>query len=131
MFLNLKILNFIFYTMYCIVYIRGERMNNQLKKGILDAYVLALIKRNDSYGYKIVQNLEPFVEMSESTLYPIIRRLEKQGCLSTYELERNGRVRKYYHITKYGIKMLEMFTNEINTLKENFDTLLERSERKY
>ena len=112
MFLNLKFFNFIFYTMYCIVYMRGERMNNQLKKGILDAYVLALIKRNDSYGYKIVQNLEPFVEMSESTLYPIIRRLEKQGCLSTYELERNGRVRKYYHITSKGLERLNEFVED-------------------
>ena len=106
-------------------------MSNQLKKGILDAYVLALLKRNDSYGYKLVQNLESFVEMTESTLYPIIRRLEKQGCLSSYTLLRNGRERKYYHITRHGINVLNKFTHEINRLKENFDILLDRSEKKY
>lgn len=106
-------------------------MSNQLKKGILDAYVLAFIKRNDSYGYKIVQNLESFVEMSESTLYPILRRLEKQGCLSTYVLKREGRERKYYHITRHGINVLNKFAHEINRLKENFDILLDRSEKRY
>ena len=105
-------------------------MSEQLKKGILDAYVLAFIKRNDTYGYKIVQNLSSFIEMSESTLYPILRRLEKQGCLTTYNLERNGRVRKYYHVTKFGTEKLYRFAHEINRLKENFDELLLRAERK-
>ena len=102
-------------------------MNEQMKKGILDAYVLAIIKRNDSYGYKIVQNLEAFVEMSESTLYPILRRLEKQGCLSTYNLERNGRIRKYYHVTEYGDKMLHSYVHEIKRLKTNLDILVSRT----
>ena len=69
--------------------------------------------------------------MTESTLYPIIRRLEKQGCLSSYTLLRNGRERKYYHITRHGINVLNKFTHEINRLKENFDILLDRSEKKY
>ena len=106
-------------------------MSEQIKKGILDAYVLAFIKRNDTYGYKIVQNLSAFIEISESTLYPIIRRLEKQGCLTSYDLERNGRKRKYYHITKYGEETLVKINDEITRLKENLDILVSRSERKW
>ena len=106
-------------------------MNEQIKKGILDAYVLAIIKRNDTYGYKIIQSLSPFIEISESTLYPIIRRLEKNGYLTVYTLERNGRCRKYYHITKYGIEMLNRINKEIKKHQENLDVLIERSNKKW
>ena len=74
-------------------------MDMQLKKGLLDVCVLAAIQKEDSYGYQIIKDMKPFIEISESTLYPILRRLEASDLLSVYTREYNGRLRKYYHIT--------------------------------
>ena len=84
-------------------------MDVQLKRGLLDACVLAAIKSEDSYGYRIIKDIGAFVEISESTLYPILRRLEEADLLSVYTTEHNGRLRKYYHITEKGIARLEAF----------------------
>ena len=70
-------------------------MDTQRKKGLLDICVLAALMREPSYGYRIVSDLEPVIDVSESTLYPILRRLEKNGSVSTYSQEHNGRLRKY------------------------------------
>lgn len=77
-------------------------MDIQLKRGSLDACVLASLLNEDSYGYKIIQSLDGVVEISESTLYPILRRLESAGCLTSYSVEHNGRLRKFYSITDAG-----------------------------
>ncbi|MDD2213768.1 MAG: PadR family transcriptional regulator [Oscillospiraceae bacterium] len=77
-------------------------MNPQLKKGLCDYCVLALLQRSDSYGYQLIKDLEPVLSLSESTLYPILRRLEQAACLSTYSREHQGRLRKYYRITPAG-----------------------------
>ena len=77
-------------------------MDIQLKRGSLDACVLASLLNEDSYGYKIIQSLNGVVEISESTLYPILRRLESAGCLTSYSVEHNGRLRKFYSITDAG-----------------------------
>ena len=77
-------------------------MDVQLKRGLLDVCVLAAIEQEDSYGYQIVKDMSPYVEISESTLYPILRRLEAASCLSVRSAEHNGRLRKYYHITPLG-----------------------------
>ena len=87
-------------------------MDIQLKRGLLDVCVLAAIKDEDSYGYKIIKDMKPYVDMSESTLYPILRRLEAANMLTVRDAVHNGRLRKYYHITSQGIKRIEDFKNE-------------------
>jgi PadR family transcriptional regulator PadR len=87
-------------------------MDVQLKKGLLDVCVLSAIKNEDSYGYKIIKDMKPYLELSESTLYTILKRLELSNMLTVRNLEHNGRLRKYYHITKSGIKRLEEFNEE-------------------
>ena len=74
--------------------------------------VLAAIKYRDSYGYQIIKDMKPYMQISESTLYPILRRLEEGKFLSVYSVEHNGRLRKYYHIEKKGMKRLNEFTDE-------------------
>lgn len=87
-------------------------MDIQLKRGLLDICVLAAIKNCDSYGYQIVKDIRPFVEISESTLYPILRRLEAAELLTVRTAEHNGRLRKYYHITDAGLSRLESFRSD-------------------
>ena len=91
-------------------------MDIQLKRGLLDVCVLAAIKSKDSYGYQIIKDMKPYVELSESTLYPILRRLEAAQLLSVHSAEHNGRLRKYYHITEQGQKRLEYFKAEWNEI---------------
>ncbi len=87
-------------------------MDIQLKRGLLDVCVLAAIKNEDSYGYQIVKDMKPYVEISESTLYPILRRLESAELLTVRKAEHNGRLRKYYHITPLGLARIEAFREE-------------------
>ena len=87
-------------------------MDIQLKRGLLDVCVLSAIKNEDSYGYKIIKDMKPYVELSESTLYTILKRLELSNMLTVRTLEHNGRLRKYYRITSAGIKRIEEFKNE-------------------
>lgn len=87
-------------------------MDHQLKRGLLDVCVLAAIKDRDGYGYQIIKDMKPYVELSESTLYPILRRLEAAGCLTVRSAEHNGRLRKYYHITAAGRQRIEDFRED-------------------
>ena len=87
-------------------------MDIQLKRGILDVCVLAAIKNGESYGYKIIKDMKPYIEMSESTLYTILKRLELSDMLTVRTAEHGGRLRKYYHITKEGIQRIEEFKDE-------------------
>lgn len=87
-------------------------MDIQLKRGLLDVCVLAAIKNEDSYGYKIIKDLKPCIELSESTLYTILKRLEGAGMLTVRGMEHDGRLRKYYHITPGGLRRIEEFKNE-------------------
>lgn len=87
-------------------------MDIQIKRGLLDVCVLAAIKDEDSYGYQIIKDVKPYVEISESTLYPILRRLESSALLTVRTAEHNGRLRKYYHITDKGLKRIEEFKTE-------------------
>ena len=87
-------------------------MDIQLKRGLLDICVLASIKDVDSYGYQMIKDLQPYVEISESTLYPILRRLEGAELLTVRNAEHNGRLRKYYRITPAGIRRIEDFKSE-------------------
>lgn len=87
-------------------------MDIQLKRGLLDICVLAAIKNEDSYGYRIIKDMKPYVDISESTLYPILRRLEAAELLTVRSAEHNGRLRKYYHITEAGLARIETFKAE-------------------
>lgn len=87
-------------------------MDIQMKRGLLDVCVLAAIKDRDSYGYQIIKDIKPYVEISESTLYPILRRLESGQLLTVRSAEHNGRLRKYYHITPLGLERIEAFRKE-------------------
>ena len=87
-------------------------MEVQIKRGLLDICVLAAIKYKDSYGYQIIKDMKPYMQISESTLYPILRRLEEGKMLTVYSVEHNGRLRKYYRITEKGQKRLADFTAE-------------------
>ena len=87
-------------------------MDIQIKRGLLDVCVLAAIKDGDSYGYKIIKDMKPYVEISESTLYPILRRLESAELLTVRNVEHNGRLRKYYRITHKGLSRIDDFRKE-------------------
>ena len=87
-------------------------MDIQLKRGLLDVCVLAAIKDEDSYGYKIIKDMKPYIELSESTLYTILKRLENANMLTVNTAEHGGRLRKYYHITDEGIKRIDEFKED-------------------
>ena len=87
-------------------------MDAQLKRGLLDACVLASIKGKDSYGYQIIKDMRPYIELSESTLYTILKRLETAEMLTVMTAEHGGRLRKYYHITDKGLARIEEFKND-------------------
>lgn len=87
-------------------------MDIQMKRGILDICVLAAIKKEESYGYQIIKEMKPYVDVSESTLYPILRRLEASNCLTVRSAEHNGRLRRYYSITQAGKNRLKEFREE-------------------
>lgn len=87
-------------------------MDAQLKKGLLDVCVLVALKERDSYGYQIIKDVSPIVEISESTLYPILKRLEAGGFVITYSMEHNSRLRKYYRLTDQGRQRIRDFLVE-------------------
>lgn len=94
-------------------------MDIQLRRGVLDYCVLAVIKEEESYGYMIIKQMESLLPISESTLYPILKRLESNKLVSSYSVEHNGRLRKYYQITPNGIENLNEFViswKEVETI---------------
>jgi len=103
----------------------------QIKKGLLDVCVLAVIQRRDSYGYQIMKDLSSCIEISESTLYPILKRLEANRCLSTYSMAHNGRLRKYYRITPLGRQRLADFLEEWKELEQMHDFILQEEHESY
>ena len=100
-------------------------MDIQLKRGLLDVCVLAAIKNEDSYGYKIIKDMEPYIKMSESTLYTILKRLELSNMLTVHTSEHGGRLRKYYRITEDGKAVLEKTREYWKKFSTNVDALLE------
>ena len=87
-------------------------MDIQLKRGLLDVCVLAAIKDEETYGYKIIKDMKPYIEMSESTLYTILKRLEAAQMVNIRNAEHNGRLRKYYSITETGLKRIDEFRDD-------------------
>lgn len=101
-------------------------MDIQLKRGLLETCVLAVLKKNDSYGYQIVKDLSQCLEISESTLYPILKRLELAKCLEVYTIEHNSRLRKYYKITAEGLNKLQEFDQDWSELEKVHDFIMNR-----
>lgn len=87
-------------------------MDGQMKRGLLDVCVLAAIGEEDSYGYRILKDMKPYLEVSESTLYTVLKRLEASQMLTVRAAEHGGRIRKYYRITDEGRQRIEEFRNE-------------------
>lgn len=96
----------------------------QLGSALLDACVLAVLNRGDTYGYVLTQNIKEIVEISESTLYPVLRRLQKDNCLATYDMAYQGRNRRYYAITPQGKARLDYYLGEWSDYKEKLDKIL-------
>ena len=103
-------------------------MDAQLKRGLLEVCALAAIRNEDSYGYKIIRDMQPYVEVSESTLYPILRRLEAAELLTVYSQEHGGRLRKYYHITEAGLARLALFMEEWKEIESIYNFIVQEEE---
>lgn len=96
----------------------------QLGSTLMDACVLAVLTREDTYGYLLTQRVREVMTISESTLYPVLRRLQKNGCLVTYDRAFQGRNRRYYKITQKGINEHKKYIVEWNNYKKNVDKIL-------
>lgn len=96
-------------------------MDAQLKKGFLEVCVLAALRSKDLYGYKLIEEISEYIEISESTLYPILKRLESSGCLTTYTQEYNTRLRKYYKITDEGKRRIADFLKSKSAVMKIYD----------
>ena len=104
-------------------------MDTQITKGLLDLCVLSFLIDKDMYGYEIVQSISKSIEVSEGTIYPILRRLSKEGYFETYIVESNeGPARKYYRITALGIEFYKKQLNSWEKLKNGMDSILKRGE---
>lgn len=99
-------------------------MTYQLAAPLLDACVLAIVDREDAYGYTLTQKVKEIVDISESTLYPVLRRLQKENYLTTYDQPYQGRNRRYYQITEEGVEKLKFYKKEWEVYKSNIDALL-------
>ena len=95
-------------------------MDSQLKKGLLDVCVLSVLRRGESYGYKILTDIAPCIEIAESTLYPILKRLEAAGCVTARSEAHNGRLRKYFTITARGEEKIREFLEDAEMLKKMY-----------
>ena len=95
-----------------------------ISAGLLDAMVLAIVNNEDTYGYKITQEVRNAMEVSESTLYPVLRRLQKDSLLEIYDMPYMGRNRRYYKITQKGVKTLEVFRYEWQDYKNKIDNII-------
>lgn len=99
-------------------------MTFQLGSALLDAYVLAILHKGDTYGYVVTQEVKGMINVSESTLYPVLRRLMKLGYLATYDQEHMGRNRRYYALTESGKKQYEFYVEEWKLFSQKVDDVL-------
>ena len=100
-------------------------MDAQMKRGMVEVCILSLLTRGDSYGYQLIKDIGPIMELSESTLYPVLRRLEAGQCLTVYSVEHNGRLRKYYAITDEGRRRIADFLQEWADVNKVYDFIAE------
>ena len=99
-------------------------MTYQLTAPLLDACVLGIVAENDAYGYTLTQKVQEVVDISESTLYPVLRRLQKSEYLTTYDQPFEGRNRRYYSITEKGNELLGFYRTEWLEYKTKIDRLI-------
>lgn len=92
-------------------------MDTRLKKGLLDVCVLSVLRKQPSYGYKIIADMAPYTAISESTLYPILKRLEGAGLVTVHSREYNGRLRKYYAVTDAGLARIDDFLEDMREVE--------------
>lgn len=100
-------------------------MDIQLKRGLIEICVLKVLTKGDSYGYRLIKDISPHLEISESTLYPILKRLEASNLLTVYSVEHNGRLRKYYKITEIGNKRIDEFIIEWEEVMKVYEFIKE------
>ena len=100
-------------------------MDAQMKRGMVEVCILSLLTRGDSYGYQLIKDIGPIMDLSESTLYPVLRRLEAGQCLTVYSVEHNGRLRKYYAITEEGRKRIADFLEEWADVNKVYEFIAE------
>ncbi len=103
-------------------------MDIQLKRGFLEACVLAVLEKGDSYGYRLIKDIGSCIEISESTLYPILKRLEAAELLTVYSVEHNSRLRKYYRITEQGKRKVESFKEEWKEVMAVYNFIISQKE---
>jgi len=96
-------------------------LDAQMKRGLIEACILKLLTYGDSYGYQLVRDAQEVLTLSESTLYPVLRRLEAQNALTVYSLEHNGRLRKYYAITDTGREKINEFLTEWEAVMQVYE----------
>jgi len=110
----------------CVVE-RSEYMVFNTGSALLDAIVLAVVSMEPegTYGYKITQDVRRAIEISESTLYPVLRRLQKEECLQVYDLEYAGRNRRYYKITDKGMMQLRLYREEWRNYSNKINCIFE------
>ena len=101
----------------------------QVGAALLDACILAVLSNEDAYGYVLTQNVKEILNVSESTLYPVLRRLQKEDCLTAYDMPYAGRNRRYYQITESGKSLLSEYIHEWRDYKEKVDRILTGGER--
>jgi len=99
-------------------------MDVQMKRGVLDGLVLSTLTGGDTYGYELTEQITRQLDIAEMTLYPVLKRLEAQGCLTTYSMEYSGRLRKYYKITPAGQERLKEIAAELRELRALIDTII-------
>jgi PadR family transcriptional regulator PadR len=104
-------------------------MDTQLKKGLLDVCVLKVLSLSDSYGYKIMSDVSEYVEISESGLYAILKRLKQQASVTTYKEEHDNRLRKYYHLTDAGVARLQEFRPEFAKIERVIQFVLKEDNK--
>lgn len=100
-------------------------MDAQLKRGMIEVCILSLLTKGDSYGYQLIKEILPILDVSESTLYPVLRRLEAAQCLTVYSVEHNSRLRKYYSITEAGRKKIADFLTEWDEVNKVYNFIME------
>ena len=103
----------------------------QRGSALLEACVLAVLSRGDAYGYALTQQVGAVIEVSETALYPVLRRLQKDGCLVTYDQPYQGRNRRYYRMTQQGEERLRQFRGEWASYKAAIDSILSEEEQEH
>ena len=106
--------------MYSIMRKEVFRMDIQLKRGLIEICVLAAMLRGPTYGYQLIRDVSPYMEISESTLYPILKRLESGGCVTVRSAEHNGRLRKYYEMTPSGRARIDEFLTDWQSIMKTY-----------